>query len=333
MGDLALAKARSSWCGNDTQGTVEFVSGASGKLIARRQGPVCFQLEGTSRGARLETWNRSLALSVRVRFGIEDQERWERPRQGFGAGPARFAGHLDGDADEEIVSCERWEFHASPYPSGPTVVCRAGRDGEVLWWHTEPGEDFARDVATAGHVDGDARPDLAVLSRATFTVLSGADGTVLEQRPFSPLGQGNVLRRLDSAGDLDRDGRLDFVVEGERGGNSVPPVLVSGRTLEPIDLAGGSFSFWAAGGDLDGDGNEDLVVGRTGDEHVLAVVSGGRVEELARFDPDEMDWSDVDGRAVVGRLGAGDPWQVLVTTRGASWQSDGRSRVLLIPGR
>ncbi|MFO0647183.1 MAG: integrin alpha [Polyangiales bacterium] len=146
---------------------------------------------------------------------------------------------------------------------------------------SSPGDGFGTFVAAAGDLDGDGYADFAVGSRNVRSV-SGSEDTIhiyrggpsdFDETPAAVL-HGSELFRVGwsavGAGDLDGDGYGDLAVSrsdapygatalhyGGPSGVSTTP----SRLLPSAVMAGGYFEHVAAGGDLDGDGRSDLLVG------------------------------------------------------------------------
>jgi hypothetical protein len=181
---------------------------------------------------------------------------------------------------------------------------RAGEEVELLYadqhFYGEAGGDSAGDtVAFAGDVDGDGVGDLVVTayenddgggSAGKVYLLSGQAllterSSSLADAPWSILGgEGGYAAGVSAAGagDVDGDGLADLVV-GALGANHRGYVhVVLGRSLDrlvlPIGLSdhlltgeadGDSAGFSLAGvGDVDGDGQDDVLVGAFGRDSV-----------------------------------------------------------------
>jgi hypothetical protein len=186
-------------------------------------------------------------------------------------------------------------------------------------------DDAGGAVASAGDVDGDGRADvLAARSAAQSSIgrvrlVSSATGATLAtvDGPFADDGFGSALA---GARDLDGDGKPDFVV-GAPNAESTLGVLPAVRAYTAngalLWSASGLFGsrFGAAvalGGDLDGDGVGDVLVGAPDDGastagavHVLSGASGTALRSHASAGPNDGELGfavafvgDVDGDGV-----------------------------------
>lgn len=168
---------------------------------------------------------------------------------------------LDGDGKPEIVTARGSRVHVL----GPDGASRASFD---------TGEDRIWASPVVGNFAGDAKLEIAVATRDKLFIL---DTATMQPLPGFPVTGGTETRAL-AAGDLDGDGALDAVVAVRRTtgaatdvvsayrgtGQAVPgfPPVASGTAgcdPGPCYFAG-LYDQNVAVGDLDGDGNQDLVV-------------------------------------------------------------------------
>jgi len=170
-------------------------------------------------------------------------------------------------------------------------------------------DQVGRNIAAAGDVDGDGQPDLLIsappedtggnASGSVYLVLGPSTGGAVDLRYADAqlYGEGDnhfAGRTAAGVGDLDNDGYDDIFI-GADGEDSVAsgngaaylwngPVPSGTRDLSNadtkfvgdtgLDYIGRSV---AGGGDIDGDGNLDLVMGGTGDDYGDTDAGGGFV--------------------------------------------------------
>lgn len=187
------------------------------------------------------------------------------------------AGDLDGDAVPDILAGAPSVSSASALPG--YVVVFSGADGSVLFrvdGVTAP-ERFGDAVASVGDVNGDDVPDVLIgapggtgIAVGSASLYSGADGALIRRHD----GEGGVENLGDSVaglGDVDADGVGDYAVGAPRfgvGSGAQPAGYVkifsgaSGAQLARIQGKEGEQLGWkvAGPGDLDGDGDPDLLV-------------------------------------------------------------------------
>ena len=241
----------------------------------------------------------------------------------FGAAVA-VLGDLDRDGRAD---------YAAAVANGGRVLLVSGATGAVLRTLAPPaGADAAFSagaLAAAGDVDGDGRPDLAVVSGADARtrLVSGATGAVVwaAQGPAGTSAGFGVSAA--SIGDVNGDGRPDIAVGVPQAG---PPGQAAGRVLvlsgatgavlyaldPPRPEAGGEFgAAVAAVPDLDGDGRPDLAVGapgeaaggveRAGRVHVFSGARGALVRTLTSSDPRAQAEFGRSAVAVAGLVAGG----------------------------
>jgi hypothetical protein len=215
------------------------------------------------------------------------------------------AGDVDGDGFDDVlvgapgmVDGETGEGEALLYAGG-----EAGLEALPAWRGQGNVADakFGRSVAAAGDVDGDGFDDVIVgapdvdngtfLEGAAFVYRGGAPG--LAPAP-SWTGEGDQLDAgyggaVAGAGDVDGDGLADVLVgasgiaDGEtaEGGAFLYRGVLGALSSRPggeavVDEAGAQSGWSVAGGDVDGDGYADVIVGAPG-------FDGGQVDAGAVF--------------------------------------------------
>jgi hypothetical protein len=161
------------------------------------------------------------------------------------------------------------------------VTVYSGATGGVLWTFngTADNDKLGTIVVGVGDVNMDGRPDILTASREApgggtqrgiVRVFSGMTGGILHDL----VGATNTLRlglSADGMGDVNGDGRADFVVSTLTGGVRVYSGMTGGilYTVPPPasdDLFGASVASIA---DLTGDGVRDLLIGATQDANIF----------------------------------------------------------------
>jgi FG-GAP repeat len=196
------------------------------------------------------------------------------------------------------------------------VALISGKNGDIQAFVGEgipvgPGAHLGAAVAPIGDADGDGIPDFAVSApdnspsgrthAGSVYFISGADGHPL-QHIDGPEAEMRLGASMASAGDVNGDGRADLIVGAP--GRAVNGLVGAGSvyvfsnlpfraTLFRLDGAGAGDGFGttvAGGGDMDGDGHADILVGAphaTIDGHpdsgLVEVYSGADQHKLLRM--------------------------------------------------
>jgi hypothetical protein len=262
----------------------------------------------------------------------------------FGRGVAG-CGDVDGDGVLDVVVGAPGSLQPSGQPAGSVTVFSANDGSLVRAWTGSPGEGFGYSVAGTGDVDADGVPDLAVgvpyvggsYSAGAVKVFSGSTGA--EIRTVSGAG-GGFGSALANAGDVDLDGTDDLVVGAPY--YSPFPGLYFGqaRVISGTDggvvyswngsMAGGGFGWaLAGGGDVDGDGRVEIVVGApyasaagqySGQVHVFSGATGAELFVLNPLASSESFGTSVACNGDVN----GDGWaDVLVGVPGGGGSGNG----------
>jgi hypothetical protein len=212
-------------------------------------------------------------------------------------GTVLFAAFGEGSGDEFGISCcgvgdlDRdglgdvavgAEFNSNAASHAGTVRVLSGRSPvrRLFDFHgSAAGEHLGTAVAPAGDVDRDGRPDLLTgapeavvlgVDRGVVRVRSGADGSVILTVNGDAAGD-RFGAALAMVGDLDQDGRPDFIVGAPRHGTAGVDAgrarVLSGLDGSPLfvlegQAAGDQFGSAVAGvGDVNHDGTADFAVG------------------------------------------------------------------------
>jgi len=209
-------------------------------------------------------------------------------------------GDVDGDGDLDLaVGNNGWN---KIYRNGGLDI--TGNLSMTVGW-TSNDENSTYNVAW-GDVDGDGDLDLAVGNDGNNKVYLN-EGGVLQTAADDPWTSDDTDSTTSVAwGDVDGDGDLDLAAGNRYGPNKV-------YLNEGLDAAGvlSMTVYWTsndtdyttsvAWGDVDGDGDLELVAGNDGATNKVYVNSGGRLDPVAAWASDDIEytravaWGDADG--------------------------------------
>jgi len=232
-------------------------------------------------------------------------------------------GDIDGDGDPDLLT-------AGGKNAIARLWCNDGTGRFAQTWGVDMGDS---DTSPAfGDVDGDG--DLDVL----FSVWAGRGAVVVRFNDGTGAFGGGSRVAVGSypsapaLGDIDGDGDLDLLTANYGGiRQSVSVRLNDGQGTfgGALDVTAGTYSQEVLLGDVDGDGDLDLLARddshtaylRLNDGHGMfrqrrAVYLGCRVEDIALH--------DVDGDGDLDLLGAVEPRGLVVPDRVSIWRNDGR---------
>ncbi|MBC8329655.1 MAG: FG-GAP repeat protein [Planctomycetes bacterium] len=242
----------------DADGVPELLISATGADPGGRQNAGVVTLHSGASGALLRSWAGG-ADGDKLGYALAD------------------AGDFDGDGLGDLALGA--PFADRGFANTGAVEVRSGADGSLLASFDGPSEEarFGHAIAGLGDLDGDGRPDLLVgapnagLAPGAAWVLSGSSGAAIYQ--FSD-GMGNAYgQRVAAAGDLDGDGRCDFLVGVPYWDDKQALLASCGRAILfsgadgrllwdfPGAATGDTLGDGLATGDLDGDGRHELLIG------------------------------------------------------------------------
>ncbi len=321
--DLAVGATTASYRALNA-GAVYLLSGASGRILRRLDGraegdnfgfaiaaPGDVDLDGSPDllvgapgfdPAGIEDAGAAYLLSLASGQVLRRLDGWRRS-DAFGKRVA-VAGDVDQDGVLDLAIAAPWANPGGDAAAG-SVALYSGASGNLIrQFHGEAsGAQFGWSLARVDDLDGDEIPDLLIgapmpgvytlSSSGRVYAYAGSDGGKLFRVEL--VGSSEFGSALAAAGDLDDDGRGDFLV-GEpayaasgTAADTGRASLYSGRTQLPLRefVGGGALhelgAAVAGGGDLDGNGLPDLLLGAPG-VNLPGADRVGRVRAVS-FDP------------------------------------------------
>jgi hypothetical protein len=248
-------------------------------------------LVSSSGTATVETWLGAAdgSLTKRGQLSLFADHRTDLPPPAFV--PLLAVGDFDRDTMLDV---------AVTYANRDVIYLIKGNGTGDLTSSTQIATDRGVGTITSADADGDGRLDLIVANTAIDVLLATPDGgfrAPLEIRRFSDFFDHHGSSLLFAAGDLDGDGKLDFV-DGSLDVDLERDVQV----IEVARLSGGGFGGFHFLGpfegdigvqaivlrDLDGDGDLDILASRSASVSVFLNPGNGQFGGGVEYDPDPL---------------------------------------------
>ncbi|MDY3560335.1 FG-GAP-like repeat-containing protein [Gemmata sp. JC673] len=197
----------------------------------------------------------------------------------FRGGVQTAVGDLNGDFVDDIVVA------AGVGGNGHIKVFDGVTGAEIRSFLAFPGFNGAVAVAS-GDVNGDGVDDIVAAAGSGAAphvkVFDGATGALL--RSFFAFGTGFLGGVSVAAGDVNNDGFADVITGAGAGGNGHVKVFdgATGAEIRSfLAYSGYTGGVFVAAGDVDGDGQLDVVTGSAVGGHIKAFSGGARTERLS----------------------------------------------------
>lgn len=289
--DFIIGAPVASPGGRTYAGSVYVYSGASGALLIQKDGAAFDQLgwsvggvgdvngDGKADFAASAVSSSGGSGSVFVYSGSSGAVLFQK----FGSAGDQFGwsvagtGDVNGDDRTDFIVGARLADPGGRMNAGSAYVY-SGTTGSLLFQKDgiSSSDEFGKSVAGTGDVDGDGKADFIIgapsaspggrSGAGSAYVYSGSTGALLFQKDGTTLGD-QFGWSVKGAGDVDGDGRADFVIgapSANTGGSVFVYSGVSGDLLYQKDgsAAGDALGFSvASAGDVDGNGRVDFIVG------------------------------------------------------------------------